>query len=211
MAHGTSRDDFSWSGILSGSNHGILIQTIFIFLLAVILVMAGTYLLFTAGSIVILKLLRKNKKFYYKTGNFISVSGMIYRMKQNAAGLASICILSTGVLLLLSMTVSLYFGMGDIMVNRYPFDTDARISGISQEQSEQIQKVFAQAIKNDQVPAEKTVDETYLEIGCRQEKNGIMIGQAYSYLAGRSVYDPSLSMRNLPENRSSRRPCLVSV
>ena len=81
---------------------------------------------------------------------------MIYRMKQNAAGLASICILSTGVLLLLSMTVSLYFGMGDIMVNRYPFDTDARISGISQEQSEQIQKVFAQAIKNDQVPAEKT-------------------------------------------------------
>lgn len=156
--------------------------------LAVILVMAGTYLLFTAGSIVILKLLRKNKKFYYKTGNFISVSGMIYRMKQNAAGLASICILSTGVLLLLSMTVSLYFGMGDIMVNRYPFDTDARISGISQEQSEQIQKVFAQAIKNDQVPAEKTVNETYLEIGCRQEKNGIMIGQAYSYSEdGKSV------------------------
>ena len=156
------------------------IQAIFIFLLAVILVMAGTYLLFTAGSIVILKLLRKNKKFYYKTGNFISVSGMIYRMKQNA--------LSTGVLLLLSMTVSLYFGMGDIMVNRYPFDTDARISGISQEQSEQIQKVFAQAIKNDQVPAEKTVDETYLEIGCRQEKNGIMIGQAYSYSEdGKSV------------------------
>ena len=157
------------------------IQAIFIFLLAVILVMAGTYLLFTAGSIVILKLLRKNKKFYYKTSNFISVSGMIYRMKQNAAGLASICILSTGVLLLLSMTVSLYFGMGDIMVNRYPFDTDAQISGISQEQSEQFQKVFAQAIEDYQVPAEKTVTETYLEIGCKQGKNGIMIGQAYSY------------------------------
>ena len=74
------------------------------------------------------------------------------------------------------------------MVNRYPFDTDARISGISQEQSEQIQKVFAQAIKNDQVPAEKPVDETYLEIGCRQEKNGIMIGQANSYSEdGKSV------------------------
>ena len=157
------------------------IQAIFIFLLAVILVMAGTYLLFTAGSIVILKLLRKNKKFYYKTSNFISVSGMIYRMKQNAAGLASICILSTGVLLLLSMTVSLYFGMGDIMVNWYPFDTDAQISGISQEQSEQFQKVFAQAIEDYQVPAEKTVTETYLEIGCKQGKNGIMIGQAYSY------------------------------
>lgn len=152
-----------------------------LFFVAVVLVMAGTYLLFTAGSIVILKLLRKNKKFYYKTRNFISVSGMIYRMKQNAAGLASICILSTGVLLLLSMTVSLYFGMGDIMVNRYPFDTDAQISGISQEQSEQFQKVFAQAIEDYQVPAEKTVTETYLEIGCKQGKNGIMIGQAYSY------------------------------
>ena len=102
-------------------------------------------------------------------------------MKQNAAGLASICILSTGVLLLLSMTVSLYFGMGDIMMNRYPFDTDAKISGISQEQSEQFQKVFAQAMEDHQVPAEKTVTETYLEIGCKQGKNGIMIGQAYNY------------------------------
>ena len=152
-----------------------------LFFVAVICVIIGTYALFTAGSIVILKLLRKNKKFYYKTSNFISVSGMIYRMKQNAAGLASICILSTGVLLLLSMTVSLYFGMGDIMMNRYPFDTDAQISGISQEQSEQFKKVFAQAIEDYQVPAEKTVTETYLEIGCKQGKNGIMIGQAYSY------------------------------
>ena len=114
---------------------------------------------------------------------------MIYRMKQNAAGLASICILSTGVLLLLSMTVSLYFGMGDIMVNRYPFDTDARISGISQEQSEQIQKVFCTGNqKLIRCRQKKTVDETYLEIGCRQEKNGIMIGQAYSYSEdGKSV------------------------
>ena len=95
------------------------IKAITIFLLAVILVMAGTYLLFTAGSIVILKFLRRRKSFYYKTGNFISISGMLYRMKQNAVGLASICILSTGVLLMISMTVSIYFGMNDIMVNRY--------------------------------------------------------------------------------------------
>ena len=87
------------------------IKAITIFLLAVILVMAGTYLLFTAGSIVILKFLRCRKSFYYRTGNFISISGMLYRMKQNAIGLASICILSTGVLLMISMTVSIYFGM----------------------------------------------------------------------------------------------------
>lgn len=60
------------------------IKAITIFLLAVILVMAGTYLLFTAGSIVILKFLRRRKSFYYRTGNFISISGMLYRMKQNA-------------------------------------------------------------------------------------------------------------------------------
>lgn len=140
MAHGTSGDDFSWSGILSGSNHGIPNPGNFHFSSGSDSGYGRNVSSFTAGSIVILKLLRKNKKFYYKTGNFISVSGMIYRMKQNAAGLASICILSTGVLLLLSMTVSLYFGMGDIMVNRYPFDTDARISGISQEQVNRFRK-----------------------------------------------------------------------
>ena len=72
-----------------------------LFFVAVVLVMAGTYLLFTAGSIVVLKVLRWNKKFYYKTKNFTAVSGMLYRMKQNAVGLASICILSTGVLLMI--------------------------------------------------------------------------------------------------------------
>lgn len=90
------------------------IKAITIFLLAVILVMAGTYLLFTAGSIVILKFLRRRKSFYYRTGNFISISGMLYRMKQNAIGLASICILSTGVLLMIAMTVSIYFGMNEL-------------------------------------------------------------------------------------------------
>ena len=69
------------------------------FFAAVLLVMAGTYLLFTAGSIAVLKMMRWKKSFYYKTKNFTSVSGMLYRMKQNAMGLASICILSTGVLL----------------------------------------------------------------------------------------------------------------
>lgn len=65
------------------------------FLVAVILVIVGTYCLFTAGSIAFIKLLRKNKKFYYQTKHFTSVSGMLYRMKQNAVGLANICILST--------------------------------------------------------------------------------------------------------------------
>lgn len=92
------------------------------FFIAVILVIIGTYALFTAGSIALLKNLKKNKRFYYQTGHFTSVSGMIYRMKQNAVGLANICIMSTVVLVLISVSVSLYMGMEDIMNTRFPTD-----------------------------------------------------------------------------------------
>ena len=98
------------------------LASIFAFFIAVILVIIGTYLLFTAGSIAVLKLLRKNKKFYYKTKHFTSVSGMIYRMKQNAVGLANICVLSTMVSVMVSSTSSMMVGMEDILVTRYPED-----------------------------------------------------------------------------------------
>ncbi len=87
---------------------------------AVLLVIAGTYCLFTAGSIAMLKLLRKNKRFYYQTGHFTTVSGMIYRMKQNAVGLANICILSTMVLVTVSTTVCMYLGLEDSLKATYP-------------------------------------------------------------------------------------------
>lgn len=96
------------------------IAALFFFFIAVVLVIIGTYLLFGAGSIALLKILRKNKKFYYKTNHFISISGMMYRMKQNAAGLANICILSTMVLVMVSSTISLYMGIDDIITTRYP-------------------------------------------------------------------------------------------
>ena len=86
------------------------VLAISLFFVAVLLVIIGTYFLFTAGSIALLKLLRRNKNYYYKTSHFISVSGMLYRMKQNAVGLANICILSTMVLVILSSTCSLWFG-----------------------------------------------------------------------------------------------------
>lgn len=90
------------------------------FFVAVICVIIGTYALFIAGSIVILKMLRKNKSYYYNPKHFTSVSGMIYRMKQNGAGLANICVLSTMVLVMVSTTVSLYAGMEDILDSRFP-------------------------------------------------------------------------------------------
>lgn len=102
------------------------IKALTLFFVAVILVIIGTYLLFTAGIIALLKILRRNKGYYYQTKHFTSVSGMIYRMKQNAVGLANICILSTMVLVAVSTTVSLYVGVEDIMKERYPNEINIR-------------------------------------------------------------------------------------
>ena len=89
---------------------------------AVILVIIGTYLTFIALSVVVLKALRKNRRYYYKTSHFATVSGLIYRMSRNAAGLASICILSTMVLVTVSTTVSLYKGVDAYAAVRWPQD-----------------------------------------------------------------------------------------
>lgn len=98
------------------------------FFLAVLLVIGGTYLLFIAGSVTLCRLLQKNKRYYYKTNHFVSVSSMVYRMKRNGAGLASICILCTMVLVMLSSTVCLYGGQESSLRSRYPRNimTDSR-------------------------------------------------------------------------------------
>ncbi len=114
-------------GILAlGGGYAIALLTkdpmsaIMLFFFAVLLVIIGTYLLFTTGSITILKALKGNKNYYYKTNHFINVSGMVYRMKQNAVGLGNICILSTMVLVMISTTVALNIGVEDILDRRYP-------------------------------------------------------------------------------------------
>lgn len=115
-----------------------------LFFVAVFLVMTGTYCLFTSGSIAILKMLRKNKRYYYKSRHFISVSGMLYRMKQNAAGLANICILSTTVIIMVSSTVSLYVGMEDVLKTRFPRNIEVAASDVSEEQAEALDKLIEQ-------------------------------------------------------------------
>lgn len=96
------------------------VETLVWFFVAVIMVIIATYLLFIAGSVVICKILQKKKSYYYKTNHFVSVSSMAYRMKRNGAGLASICILCTMVLVMLSSTVCLYVGTEDGMRALYP-------------------------------------------------------------------------------------------
>lgn len=97
-------------------------QAIGVFFPAVLAVIVATYFLFMSGSIVLLKILKKNKSFYYKTKNFISTSSLIYRMKQNAVGLANICILSTMAIVTASGCASLYAGQETIMRELHPFD-----------------------------------------------------------------------------------------
>ncbi|ALS02192.1 hypothetical protein ATZ33_12605 [Enterococcus silesiacus] len=98
------------------------------FFIAVILVIIGTYSIFIAGSITLLKLLKKNKTFYYRPNNFISISSMIFRMKQNGAGLATISILCTMALVTISSTVCLYIGQEKIIQSRNPFENSVEVA-----------------------------------------------------------------------------------
>ena len=117
------------------------------FFLAVLLVVIGTYLLFTAGSIAILKALKKNKKFYYQTAHFTSISGMLYRMKQNAVGMGNICVLCTRVLVMFSATVSLYAGSEEMLEEMHPKSINICFTGKTKdlqesEISKQVQTVL---------------------------------------------------------------------
>lgn len=112
------------------------------FFVAVVCVIIGTYALFIAGSIVVLKILRKNKAYYYNPKHFTSVSGMIYRMKQNGAGLANICALSTMVLVMVSTTVSLYAGMEDILDSRFPRDVSIICNEADTNNEETLQRLI---------------------------------------------------------------------
>ena len=114
------------------------------FFVAVILVICGTYEIFMAGSVVFCKLLQKNKRYYYNKKHFVSVSSMVYRMRRNGAGLASICILLTMVLVMASFTTSLYFGMDNTLNARYPNGVNIAVSfadfgGISDENIAELQ------------------------------------------------------------------------
>lgn len=109
------------------------LSAVMIFFVAVVMVVIATYMLFMAGSVTLCRLLQKNKRYYYKTSHFVSVSSMSYRMKRNGAGLASICILCTMVLVMVSSTVCLYLGAEDSLRNRYPRNLNLDISVSSTE------------------------------------------------------------------------------
>ena len=104
------------------------------FFVAVILVIIGTYLLLVAGSVLLCRVLQKNKKYYYRPEHFVSVSSMAYRMKRNGAGLASVCIIATMILVMISSSSCLYFGAEDSANMRYPRDINITLAGETPEQ-----------------------------------------------------------------------------
>lgn len=107
------------------------IQAITLFFVAVIMVIVATYLIMISGSVLFCRILQRKKSYYYKPNHFVSVSSMTYRMRRNGAGLASICVLATMVLVMLSSTASLYFGAEDAIVSRYPRDINIELSSVS--------------------------------------------------------------------------------
>ena len=125
------------------------VAALYSFFVAVLLVVLATYILFDAGSIALLSLLQKNKKLFYQPTNFISISNLKFRMRKNAAGLASICILSTMVLVTLATTVALQTGTADLLKKSYPTDYSATAfvedTSTIRQLSEQISKMKAQS------------------------------------------------------------------
>lgn len=153
------------------------VAAIAIFFVAVILVIIGTYLLFTAGSIVLLKLLRANKRYYYKTRHFIGISGMLYRMKQNAVGLSNICILSTMVLVMIFSTTALMIGSDDLVSSRYPYDfifySKEKVYG--QTDFSDREAVITQALENNGLTEKESIRLRTLEFSALKQKNGFTI------------------------------------
>ncbi len=165
------------------------------FFVAVIMVILGTYLLFIAGSVALCRLLQKNKRYYYKTNHFVSVSSMLYRMKRNGAGLASICILCTMVLVMVSSTVCLYIGAEDSLVARYPRSLvfRARMGGLGAQEAEAAQTVRGFALAQ----AEQSGQTASNLLDYRLAEGSVYFRGSEADLAGTVPYDSASTLWEL--------------
>lgn len=162
------------------------------FFIAVILVIFGTYALFTAGSVALLKLLKKNKAYYYKTKHFVSVSGLIYRMKQNAVGLANICIMSTIVLVLISATASLYIGQENIMNTRFKIEFSATSDETTPENIQAMERIAQEETQSRGLEIIHEQKYRYVPLSAMKYDNQLKFdtdsGSGYDADAMRSLY-----------------------
>ena len=145
------------------------IAALLLFFVAVVLVMMGTYTLFTAGSIAFLKALRRNKRYYYTPNHFTTISGLMHRMKRNAVGLANICILSTMVLVTLSTTVSLYVGVEDVLRTRYPREIAISSYNVTDEYIAELRDVISQVLKKHGLTASNALEYRLLSFVSQEQ------------------------------------------
>lgn len=150
-----------------------------LYFLAVLLVIVGTYCLFTAVSIVVLKLLKRNKGFYYQTNHFIGLSGMLYRMKRNAVGLANICILCTMVLVMVSGTLMLYLGCQQGLDDLFPRDAVMAVRYVPQRfgnsGQEQLRQQLAASLAEQGYDPQPGPEATYLSASFRVLEDGSFV------------------------------------
>lgn len=146
-----------------------------LFFYAVLMVITSTYLLFISGSVVLCKILQKKKNYYYQSRHFVSVSSMTYRMRRNGAGLASICILSTMVLVMISSTTCLYLGEEDVLKNRYPTDFTLKCRPDNPLYMDKIQNSIRETLENYQLQPENTMQYHYLLIPGYLEKDQLLL------------------------------------
>lgn len=153
------------------------------FPVAVLLVVIGTYCLFTTGIVLLLKIMKKNKRFYYNKKHYVLVSGMLYRMKKSAAGLSNICVFSTMIIITVMCTVSLTIGQkGSIQFNN-PFDVHFWVSEavFQPEDCEQIMPAFANCAMEQGTIMEDAHDYHYGYISRVKEGNELRVPQESDY------------------------------
>ncbi|NCC67103.1 MAG: ABC transporter permease [Clostridia bacterium] len=181
------------------------LTAITLFFLAVLLVIIGTYLLFTTGSVTLLKALKNRKSYYYQTRHFISVSGMIYRMKQNAVGLANICILSTMVLVMLSSTVTLNVGMEDVLNTRYPADIIMSYRDPGEGVVDAAQECIRSLADEDKMVLEDLYTVTYLSFAVKKSVDDFIPVTGYSNMNADNVATFSVVTTGEYERRTGEK------
>ena len=169
------------------------VQALMHFFIAVLMVIVATYLIMIAGSVLFCRLLQKNKKYYYRSDHFVSVSSMVYRMKRNGAGLASICILATMVLVTIVTTACLYFGSEDSLNTVYPreinieFNSES-ITAISEDKIDSLEKEILEIAEKADAKTKNVVEKRYVSVTGIVDGKTVEVNSSAAKLNDTSIY-----------------------
>ena len=169
------------------------VQALMHFFIAVIMVIVATYLIMIAGSVLFCRLLQKNKKYYYHSDHFVSVSSMVYRMKRNGAGLASLCILATMVLVTIVTTACLYFGSEDSLNTVYPreinieFNSES-ITAISEDKIDSLEKEILEIAEKAGAKTKNVVEKRYVSVTGIVDGKTVEVNSSAAKLNDTSIY-----------------------